>query len=235
MPASVSVSNGTQKGTPYRRGKGTPQWPRDRLVPVANERARYISALKKSWSPEPTTVRGAPLGQTDGTGDMLASGRAIGMAELHAQKKPGDGTSPGCFEGPDGRRAVPLEQADFDARLRGSRTGAGAERTLSARRSSRYQRNALTGERTASPSLEPGPAMCSGATRISRGTDGLQTRRWREPDSNPRSRFRYSPWKRKRPATTVRRPDQLGDRSFVNLMGQSPRPTFASAALSNIG
>jgi hypothetical protein len=29
--------------------------------------------------------------------------------------------------------------------------------------------------------------MCSGATRISRGTDGLQTRRWRETDSNPRS------------------------------------------------
>jgi hypothetical protein len=34
-------------------------------------------------------------------------------------------------------------------RLRGSWTGAGAERALSARRSSRHQRNALTGERTA--------------------------------------------------------------------------------------
>jgi hypothetical protein len=32
------------------------------------------------------------------------------------------------------------------------------------------------------------PPLCSGVTRISRGTDGLQTRRWREMDSNFRFR-----------------------------------------------
>jgi hypothetical protein len=34
------------------------------------------------------------------------------------------------------------------------------------------------------------PPLFSGVTRISRGTDGLQTRRWREMDSNPRSPVR---------------------------------------------
>jgi hypothetical protein len=39
-------------------------------------------------------------------------------------------------------------------RLGGGGTGTGAERALSARRSSRYQRNALTGEPDSEPQLE---------------------------------------------------------------------------------
>jgi hypothetical protein len=40
----------------------------------------------------------------------------------------------------------------------------------------RFAPETLEGSVLRPPSLEPGPAMCSGATRISRGTDGLQTR-----------------------------------------------------------
>ena len=47
-----------------------------------------------------------------------------------------------------------------------------------------------------------GPGCVGGPSRAPRllcstGTESLQTHRWREPDSNPRSRFRYSPsWDR---------------------------------------
>jgi hypothetical protein len=57
-----------------------------------------------------------------------------------------------------------------------------------------YKSNQLTGVNlTASePQLGARPAACSGATRISRGTDGLQTHRWRKADSNRWSHHRVS-------------------------------------------